>query len=222
MGAIKWLDAAKQSDKEEVKTLLAEYEKEKTRSKKEKLRDEIIVLLTPKADETEAVKSDDKEVSKPEKTEKDNLLTQKQKNEKAEKIKEYRDKVYALEHSRLKNATYEENKELNAKIKVVNKKIVALRDELRQDRAKAKIEKMKQNGKVTSVKLKQAKVLKLLKEGFSFTNITKHSEGVKKSEIVKVIDNDPEFMAEMKKISSRLPIMWLNWKKKFDNVDTEA
>ena len=59
------------------------------------------------------------------------------------------------------------------------------------------------------------KILKLLRQGTSFTNITKHSDGVKKEEIAQVIENDSQFMEEMEKINKKLPKMWLSWKQKF-------
>ena len=218
MTKISWKEAAKQSEDTEVKKLLEEY-KISTKKDKTEIRDRIIEILQSKKQETEEEIKTEVEEPKVEVEEDEEIVKEteeeKRKRLKIEKMRELRDEVYKLEHSRLKYATYEENMELNKKIKKVNKEIVRIRTELREERMKEKAEKMKKDGQVSSIRLKQSRILKLLRIGVSFTNITKHPEGVKKEEIVKVVENNQEFMEEMRKIRANLPQMWFSWKKKF-------
>jgi hypothetical protein len=212
MAKINWYIAAKGSDNEEVKNLLSQYDKSKEKEKKEDIRSKIIILLTPQSDEV--VKEPQKEEVTEESNEKEEDITK----QKIAKIKELRKEIEKLEHSRLKNSSFEENKELNAKIKVVSRQILTMRNELRAIRLSKKQEELRKNGAVSSIKIKQEKILKLLKDGISFSNIIKHSNGVSKDEIVQVVDNDPDFMQKMIKINKRLPLIWLQWKRKFIKI----
>ena len=213
MAKIKWIDAAKNSDNEEIKALLNKYENTEVRSEKEKARDEIINLLTSK--ESDKPQEEPQTVEDEETIEDNKSKREKEKSDKYAKIKEIREEIVAIEKTRLKNPTYEERMEFNKKIKEKEKKIIAIRNVLRKEKIEEKERIKRQSGQVSSIKMKQAKILKLLRQGTSFSNITKHSDGVKKEEITQVIENDSQFMEEMQKINKKLPKMWLSWKQKF-------
>lgn len=213
MAKINWYIAAKGSDNEYVKELLSQYDKSKEKENKEEIRSKIIILLTPQSDEV--VKEPQKEDIIEENSEKEEDITK----QKISKMKELREEINKLEHSRLKHGCFEENKELNNKIRQVSKEVVAIRNELRSIRLSKKQEDLRKNNVVSSVKIKQEKILKLLKDGLSFSNIVKNSNGVTKGEIAQVIGNDQDFIQKMAKINKKLPSIWLQWKKKFIKLD---
>lgn len=179
--------------------------------KKKKIRSNIIKLLTPKKEETKLnVEVVIKEKEEYEKKTNDIYI-----DERLHNIKKIRKEVEELEHTRLKNGTYEENKELNSKIKELNKSIIKNRQELRKYKEELRQAELKRNNQISSLKYKQNKLLKMLENRISFSNIVKHSDGIEISEIVDVIEKDATVLERMKKIDKRLPYIWLKWKEKF-------
>ena len=213
MAKVNWYIAAQKSDNEEVKALLKDYKGQKEKEEKIELRDKIIILLTPQNGE-ETVSAN----KKPEKSnvsKEETGLSEKSIKAKKEKMKDLRADIYKIERSELKHPTQEEKKEHRAKIKVKSKEILALRKELRSDREHKKAEVLRKNGHISSIKLKQKKILTSLENGISFTNITKRSDGVNIDEIAKVVESDGDFLNKIKRIDKRLPAIWYKWKKKF-------
>ena len=210
MAKVNWYIAAKSSEIEEVKELVAEYDKKQDKEEKKLLRDKIIIILTPKSTVEPKENTENEDSGEVEQT-----LEEKAFKDKLDKIKVLRKEMEELEHTRLKHGSYEENKDLNAKIKGVSKQIVAIRQELRNDRIAKKKEEMRKNGIVSSIRVKQIKLLKMLRDGLSFTQIVKHSDGIELKEICSIVENNHEFMEELEKINRKLPLIWLRWKQKF-------
>lgn len=122
-----------------------------------------------------------------------------------------REEIARLEKTRLKHATYKQNRELDAAIWKIRRIIgIAFKREVA---LKERARRIRNAGRVSSVALKRARFVKLMRQGFSITNITKHPEGVKKEELVEVLDKDT--IEACKKNNSRFPAMWLRWKEKF-------
>jgi len=210
MAKVNWYIAAKASEIKEVKEMLTQHDKTESKEEKNVIRDKIIAILTPKSTVEPKSSIEDSEEEKTEENKEDKAFKLK-----LEKIKVLRKEMEALEHSRLKHSSYDENKELNAKIKVVSKQIVEIRQELREGRRRKKIEEMLKNGAISSIKIKQNKLLKMLRSGLSFSQIVKHSDGIEIKEICNIVEHNREFMEELEKINKKLPLIWLRWKQKF-------
>lgn len=122
-----------------------------------------------------------------------------------------REEIARLEKTRLKHATYKQNRELDAAIWKVRRIIgIAFKREVA---LKERARRIRNAGRVSSIALKRARFVKLMRQGFSITNITNHPEGVKKEELVDVLDEAT--IEACKKNNSRFPAMWLRWKEKF-------
>ena len=122
-----------------------------------------------------------------------------------------REEIARLEKTRLKHATYKQNRELDSQIWKVRRIIgIAFKREVA---LKERARRIRNAGRVSSIALKRARFVKLMRQGFSITNITNHPEGVKKEELVEVMDEAT--IEACKKNNSRFPAMWLRWKEKF-------
>lgn len=122
-----------------------------------------------------------------------------------------REEIARLEKTRLKHATYKQNRELDAAIWKIRRIMgIAFKREVA---LKERARRIRNAGRVSSIALKRARFVKLMRQGFSITNITNHPEGVKKEELVDVLDEAT--IEACKKNNSRFPAMWLRWKEKF-------
>lgn len=122
-----------------------------------------------------------------------------------------REEITRLEKTRLKHATYKQNRELDAAIWKIRRIMgIAFKREVA---LKERARRIRNAGRVSSIALKRARFVKLMRQGFSITNITNHPEGVKKEELVDVLDEAT--IEACKKNNSRFPAMWLRWKEKF-------
>lgn len=122
-----------------------------------------------------------------------------------------REEIARLEKTRLKHATYKQNRELDAAIWKIRRIIgIAFKREVA---LKERARRIRNASRVSSIALKRARFVKLMRQGFSITNITNHPEGVKKEELVDVLDEAT--IEACKKNNSRFPAMWLRWKEKF-------
>lgn len=127
-----------------------------------------------------------------------------------------REEIQRLEKTRLKHGTYKQNRELDAAIWKIRRIIgIAFKREMA---LKERARRIRNAGRISSIALKRARFIKLMRQGFSITNITKHPEGVKKEELTQVLDAGT--IEACRKNNSRFPDMWKRWKEKFiDNKD---
>ena len=122
-----------------------------------------------------------------------------------------RDEIKRLENTRLKHATYKQNRILDMQIWTVRRIVsLSLRREMAIKQRQKQLEKV---GKVSSIALKRARFIKLFRQGTSITNITLHPQGVKKNELKTILD--AETVQACAKINSRFPQMWERWQAKF-------
>lgn len=122
-----------------------------------------------------------------------------------------REEISRLEKTRLKHGTYQQNRELDMKIWAVRRIVgIALK---REAGLKERAHRAEKIGRTSGVAMKRARFVKLIKQGISITNITKHPDGVKKSELESVLD--PTTIEACRKHNSKFPEMWEKWKNKF-------
>lgn len=127
-----------------------------------------------------------------------------------------RGEIVRLERTRLKHGTYQENRTLDMKIWNVRRIISASLN--RESALRERAHRAEQLGRVSGLETKRARFIKLLRQGISITNITKHAEGVKKNELEKVLD--AKTIEDCRKHNSKFPEMWEKWKAKFiDKAD---
>lgn len=125
--------------------------------------------------------------------------------------KSCREEISRLEKTRLKHGTYQQNRELDMKIWAVRRIVgIALK---REAGLKERAHRAAKIGRTSGVAMKRARFVKLIKQGISITNITKHPDGVKKAELESVLD--PATIEACRKHNSKFPEMWEKWKNKF-------
>lgn len=125
--------------------------------------------------------------------------------------KSCREEISRLEKTRLKHGTYQQNRELDMKIWAVRRIVgIALK---REAGLKERAHRAAKIGRTSGVAMKRARFVKLIKQGISITNITKHPDGVKKAELESVLD--PTTIEACRKHNSKFPEMWEKWKNKF-------
>ena len=125
--------------------------------------------------------------------------------------KSCREEISRLEKTRLKHGTYQQNRELDMKIWAVRRIVgIALK---REAGLKERAHRAAKIGRTSGIAMKRARFVKLIKQGISITNITKHPDGVKKAELESVLD--PTTIEACRKHNSKFPEMWEKWKNKF-------
>lgn len=238
---VNWKEIAENSDNPEIKEKYELFKAETDEQKQRSLRGMIVAMIKTEAAEKAAAKEPEQpadptdfanpetpevkaemervaeavaaaenaqpEPEKPVTIDKDELSD-------VEKLRFWKDRIVILESSRLKNETYAQRRELNRKIFEANEQIAKLREKIRNDKRAKKLAEIKQSGRVSSLALKQAKVEHLIQKGFSLTNITKHPDGVKKTELQKIIESNG-FLGRIESKYHGFTAMWERWKAKF-------
>lgn len=231
---VNWKEIAENSDNPEIKEKYELFKAEKDEQKQRSLRGLIVALIQTDAAQKAAAKEPEQETgpenvqpepeSGPENVQNDNSEKPNDPEKPidpdelpdVEKLKFWKDRIVVLENSRLKNETYAQRRELNKKIYEANEQIAKLREKIREAKRAKKLDEIKKSGRVSSLALKQAKVEKLIQKGFSLTNITTHPEGVKKSEMQKIIESNG-FLGRIESKHHGFAAMWERWKAKFLN-----
>lgn len=220
---VNWKEIAENSENPEIKEKYELFKAETDPQKQRSLRGMIVALIKTDAAEKAAAKEPEthpENVQPEPETAPENVQTEPEKIidkdelSDVEKLRFWKDRIVILESSRLKNETYAQRRELNRKIFEANEQIAKLREKIRNDKRAKKLAEIKQSGRVSSLALKQAKVEKLIQKGFSLTNITKHPEGVKKTEMQKIIESNG-FLGRIESKHHGFTAMWERWKAKF-------
>lgn len=208
---VNWKEIAENSDNPEIKAKYELFKAETDPQKQRSLRGLIVALIKAEATSKAALAEAQADMDKPKEPEQTEPLVE---LSDVEKLKFWKDRVIALESSRLKNETYEQRRELNRKIYAANEEISKLREKIREAKRAKKLEEIRKSGRVSSLALKQAKIEKLIHKGFSLTNITKHPDGVKANELQKIIESG-NFLQNIEQKQRGFTAMWLRWKAKF-------
>lgn len=208
---VNWKEIAENSDNPEIKEKYELFKAETDEQKQRSLRGLIVALIKSEATSKAVLAEAQAEMDKPNEPEQTEPLDE---LSDVEKLKFWKDRVMVLESSRLKNETYEQRRQLNRKIYAANEEIAKLRESIRNAKRAAKMEEIRKSGRVSSLTLKQAKVEKLIHKGFSLTNITKHPDGVKASELQKIIESG-NFLQNIEQKQRGFTAMWERWKAKF-------
>lgn len=208
---VNWKEIAENSDNPEIKEKYELFKAETDEQKQRSLRGLIVALIKSEATSKAVLAEAQAEMDKPKEPEQTEPLDE---LSDVEKLKFWKDRVMVLESSRLKNETYEQRRELNRKIYAANEEIAKLREKIREAKRAKKLEELRKSGHVSSLALKQAKIEKLIHKGFSLTNITKHPDGVKASELQKIIESG-KFLENIEQKQRGFTAMWERWKAKF-------
>lgn len=208
---VNWKEIAENSDNPEIKEKYELFKAEKDEQKQRSLRGLIVALIKSEATSKAVLAEAQAEMDKPKEPEQTEPLDE---LSDVEKLKFWKDRVMVLENSRLKNETYEQRRQLNHKIYAANEEIAKLREKIREAKRAKKLEEIRKSGHVSSLALKQAKIEKLIHKGFSLTNITKHPDGVKASELQKIIESG-KFLENIEQKQRGFTAMWERWKAKF-------
>lgn len=216
---VNWKEIAENSENPEIKEKYELFKTETDPQKQRSLRGLIVALIKTDAAKKAAEKETDPEnvqsepESCPENVQNDKPIDPDGLSD-VEKLRFWKDRIVVLESSRLKNETYAQRRELNKKIFEANEQIAKLREKIREAKRAKKLAEIKQSGRVSSLALKQSKVEKLIQKGFSLTNITKHPDGVKKTEMQKIIESNG-FLGRIESKHHGFTAMWERWKAKF-------
>lgn len=208
---VNWKEIAENSDNPEIKEKYELFKAETDEQKQRSLRGLIVALIKSEATSKAVLAEAQADMDKPKEPEQTEPLDE---LSDVEKLKFWKDRVIVLESSRLKNETYAQRRALNKKIYEANEQIAKLREKIREAKRAKKLEELRKSGHVSSLALKQAKIEKLIHKGFSLTNITKHPDGVKASELQKIIESG-KFLENIEQKQRGFTAMWLRWKAKF-------
>lgn len=229
---VNWKEIAENSDNPEIKEKYELFKAETDEQKQRSLRGLIVALIKTDAAQKAAAKESEQETdpenvqpepeSGPENVQNDNSEKPNDPEKPidpdelpdVEKLKFWKDRIVVLENSRLKNETYAQRRELNKKIYEANEQIAKLREKIREAKRAKKLDEIRKSGRVSSLALKQAKVEHLIQKGFSLTNITNHPDGVKKTELQKIIESNG-FLGRIESKHHGFAAMWERWKAKF-------
>ena len=208
---VNWKEIAENSDNPEIKEKYELFKAETDEQKQRSLRGLIVALIKSEATSKAVLAEAQAEMDKPKEPEQTEPLDE---LSDVEKLKFWKDRVMVLENSRLKNETYEQRRQLNRKIYDANEQIAKLREKIREAKRAKKLEELRKSNHVSSLALKQARIEHLIQKGFSLTNITKHPEGVKASELQKIIESG-KFLENIEQKQRGFTAMWERWKAKF-------
>lgn len=208
---VNWKEIAENSDNPEIKEKYELFKAETDEQKQRSLRGLIVALIKSEATSKAVLAEAQAEMDKPKEPEQTEPLDE---LSDVEKLKFWKDRIMVLESSRLKNETYEQRRQLNRKIYDANEQIAKLREKIREAKRAKKLEELRKSNHVSSLALKQARIEHLIQKGFSLTNITKHPEGVKASELQKIIESG-KFLENIEQKQRGFTAMWERWKAKF-------
>ena len=208
---VNWKEIAENSDNPEIKEKYELFKAETDEQKQRSLRGLIVALIKSEATSKAVLAEAKADMDKPKESEQTEPLDE---LSDVEKLRFWKDRIIVLESSRLKNETYEQRRALNKKIYEANEQIAKLREKIREEKRAAKMEDIRKSGRVSSLALKQAKVEHLIQKGFSLTNITKHPDGVKKTELQNIIESNG-FLERIESKHHGFAAMWERWKAKF-------
>lgn len=208
---VNWKEIAENSDNPEIKEKYELFKAETDEQKQRSLRGLIVALIKSEATSKAVLAEAQAEMDKPKEPEQTEPLDE---LSDVEKLRFWKDRVMVLESSRLKNETYEQRRQLNRKIYDANEQIAKLREKIREAKRAKKLEELRKSNHVSSLALKQARIEHLIQKGFSLTNITKHPEGVKATELQKIIESG-KFLENIEQKQRGFTAMWERWKAKF-------
>lgn len=195
-----WYIQASKSKDEHIKKLMEEY-KTADDNKKLEIKQAVKVLIgfedkelenpfapeTPK-EEPEIKKEDVKEKNNSFIYSEDTVKEENQPEKLQEIIHKCNEEVDKIEKSRLKYETPKQRQEVYQKQWKIRRIAGLARVKLREIKTKQKMEEKKTT--ISKIAIKRAKFISLYRRGFSFTNICNHPDGVKKSEILEVVDTE--------------------------------
>lgn len=218
-----WYQEANKSENEHIKNLVQEYNKEDPNSaKRVELKNAILVLMgfddTPvKEEEKEDNKKEESKVSFPyteddvnaAKTIEDLQVISKKCAEEAER----------LEKTRLLHETFKEKIALDRAIWKVKRVMFLARRKCYDIKLKNKRAQEKESRKISKLTMKQTRFISLYRKGFSFSNITRQEDGVRKEELLEVID--ASVIEACSKVHKDFVERWQRWRDKFLKKETE-
>ena len=209
-----WYQDAVKSENEHIRNLVKEYDAAEPKSaKRVEIKNAILVLMG--VEENPFNVEEVKEEPKKEETT-DFILTAEdikgftKKEDLLACIEEINKKAEELENGRLMQSFYQKI-ELNRKIWAVKRLGFLARTRLREIKVAEK--KASKKGLISQKSMKKNKFINLYRQGISFTNITKHPDGVKKEELLEIVDDE---VVKVCKTFNRFFLEdWNRWVDKF-------
>ena len=187
-----YLKAQKSKDANVVK-LLEKYKGEQDDDKKKSIAEALKIYL---AGEQE-IKEEVKEEAKPETLKRDlgieeitpsYILGLHSKEGLQEVILKAREKIESIENARLKKEKWQDKLKIEKEIWSFRRLEYLSRSRINEiKRAEKEEAKRKETSQIAA---KRARFVALYKKGFSFTNICTHPDGVKKSELLEIVNED--------------------------------
>ena len=210
-----WYQEANKSENEHIKKLVQEYNAEDPKSpKRVELKNAILVLMG--FDDT-PVKEEEKEEKKEEPvytpyTEEDVNATDSVEDLRVIS-KKCAEEAERLEKTRLLHETFKERIALDRAIWKVKRVMFIARRKIYDFKLKEKRAKEKREKKISKLAMKQSRFISLYRKGFSFTNITRQEDGVRKEELLEVID--ASVIEACSKVHKDFVERWQRWREKF-------
>lgn len=220
-----WYQKAQKSNNEDVKNLVYQYNSldagdPKRKELKEAIKiivgdDEVITNPFEVVEDVQDV-TESREETK-EEAETEFSLTEKHVNKISDVaelhaiIAECRDEIKRIDGTRLKKETFHQKIEKNREIWKVRRIEYLARSKIYEQKRKEK--ELENKNKVSQIATKRARFVMLFKKGISFSNICTHPDGVRKDEILDIVNDD--VIKSCKEVDKYFMERWDRWVKKY-------
>lgn len=209
-----WYQEANKSENEHIKKLVQEYNTEDPKSpKRVELKNAILVLM---GFDDSPVKEDEKEKTEETVTTpycEEDVISANNIDDLKIISRKCAEEAERLEKTRLLHETFRERIALDKAIWKVKRVMFLARRKIYDFKLKDKRIKEKKEKKISKLAMKQSRFISLYKKGFSFTNITRQEDGVRKEELPEVIDlNVIEICS---KVHKDFVERWQRWRDKY-------
>lgn len=215
-----WYQEANKSENEHIKKLVQEYNSEEANSpKRVELKNAILVLMgfedIPQKEEKEEKKEEpvitpytEEDVASTDDVEELKVIS-----------KKCAEEAERLEKTRLLHETFKEKIALDRAIWKVKRVMFIARRKIYDFKLKEKRAKEKRDKKISKLSMKQSRFINLYRKGFSFTNITRQEDGVRKEELLEIID--ASVIEACSKVHKDFVERWQRWRDKFLEKETK-
>lgn len=193
-----WYQKAKKSNDEHIKKLISEYEEATEEVKKIELKNALKLLCGGDEEEIEIKNNLEETVKEYQTVEKkqeeksfshtENNIKRMNKEELQNVINDCTKEIKRLESTRLKHETFAQKKELNQKIWDVRRVQNIARGLIYSQKMARKLEERKTQTSLLTTK--RARFVRLFRMGISFSNMLTHPEGIKKEDMLDIVNDD--------------------------------
>lgn len=198
-----WYDKAKKSKDEHIKKLIEDYDSSEDKMKKTELENAIKIIIGSEKEEKAENPFEEKPKTKKEETRKKEIIEAKKEfthtEESVKKLEDKKDELYKvledcrneikrLEGTRLVHETFTQKRNLDKDIWAIRRISYIARRLIYADKMKKKA--IQNKNQTSLIATKRARFVRLFRMGISFSNMITHPDGVKKEDMIDIVNDD--------------------------------